>query len=336
MALEYADSFDAYTTSQLARRYSSFYGTAINSPGPNGSGQYLLAISQANDRNFVYFSITPRSEYYAGWDFYSPSPSGAMIDFQTAGGISICKFTSGSAISTQFGNSSSGIMVANTWYQVQVYVKRHATAGIIIVKVDGTTVISLSGLNTGTSDIGQIMIAHGNFNASSNADRWANLWIFNTLGTHSNGFPTGRMKVQPLLPAADGTYTDWTPNSGSTHYTQVDEAQADDDTAYNSTVTAGNKDSYGIDAISGSPAQIHGVIVTAIARKTDVNSKNYQVFSKSGATETYSSDIAAALTYASSTANGADALLHTDDPNTSAQWAQTNLNAIEIGAKVTL
>jgi len=337
VALEYADSFDAYNTSQITRRYPTAAAITINTPGVGGVGTYLAVNSTGGggfSPNSLAFLITVRSEYYIGFDLSCSGIPQTFLTIDTAASGNICTFgiLSNGAISSSFGNSSSGIITAGTWYQVQIYLKRHATAGIVTVKVDGVMVINLTNQNTGATDIGIIVLQTLGVLSS----HYDNLWIFNTLGTHSNTWPTGRIKVQPLLPSTDGTYTDWIPNSGSDHYSRVSEAQADDDTTYNSTIMSGNKDSYEIGALSGSPAQIHGVIVTAIARKTDVNSKNYQVFSKSGITETYSSDIAAALTYASSTANGAAALLHTDDPNTSAQWTQANLNAIEIGAKVTL
>lgn len=337
MALEYADSFDTYNTAQLIRRYPTAISSTINTPGVGGIGTHLIVNSTGSGGFFPNswaIPITVHSEYYVGFDLNCPVIPQDFLTVSTAALSSICVFSvlANGTITSSFGNSSTGIIVAGTWYQVQVYLKRHATTGIIIVKVDGVTVINLSGLNTGTTDIGNIVL----MSKGANSTYYDNLWIFNTLGSHSNTWPTGRMKVQPLLPAADGTYTGWTPNSGANHYSRVNQAQADDDTTYNSTTTSGNKDSYAIGALTGSPAHIHGVIVTIIARKTDVDSKNYQVFSKSGATESFSSDIQAPLSYGSSTQNGVATLLHTDDPNTSAEWTPTAVNALEIGVDVTL
>jgi hypothetical protein len=337
VSLEYCDSFDTYTTAQILRRYpnvpSGHSVMSIGTPGPSGLGQYIYS---SGDYCAFLASITARSEYYLGFDYKNIISNGQrFLTIQTSAGATICSFLDAGSINTTFGNSAAGVINANIWQQIQIHLVISATVGVLVVKVDGVIVINLTGLNTGSTNIDQLNIGC-EFSGNSSQPKYANLWVFNTLGSHSNTWPTGRMKVQASMPAADGTYTNWTPNSGSNHYSRVSEAQADDDTTYNSTVTTGNKDSYGIDAISGSPAHIHGVIVTAITRKTDVNSKNYQVFSKSGATETYSPDIAAALTYASSTQNGAASLLHTDDPNTGVEWTQANLNAIEVGAKVTL
>lgn len=63
-----------------------------------------------------------------------------------------------------------------------------------------------------------------------------------------------------LLPSSDGTYLQWTPSSGSTHYTMVDETACNGKTDYNHTTTVGNRDSYGISLSSISD----GSTITAI------------------------------------------------------------------------
>lgn len=47
-----------------------------------------------------------------------------------------------------------------------------------------------------------------------------------------------------LLPDGDGAYSQWTPNSGSTHYTRVDETNCNGTTDYNRETTVGERDSY--------------------------------------------------------------------------------------------
>ncbi|HSA84509.1 MAG TPA: hypothetical protein VLF20_06530 [Patescibacteria group bacterium] len=53
-----------------------------------------------------------------------------------------------------------------------------------------------------------------------------------------------------LLPISDGLYTDWTPKSGSTHYTMVDEETCNGTTDFVRTSRVGERDSYGIDLSS--------------------------------------------------------------------------------------
>jgi hypothetical protein len=59
-----------------------------------------------------------------------------------------------------------------------------------------------------------------------------------------------------LLPTSDGNYTQWTPSSGTTHYTLVNETPCDGTTTYNSTDTTGNRDSYGVSLASVSSGAV--------------------------------------------------------------------------------
>lgn len=67
--------------------------------------------------------------------------------------------------------------------------------------------------------------------------------------------------TNPLRPSSEGTYSSWTPKTGSTHYTMVDESGCNGATDYNSTTVVGNRDSYGIN-ISAVP---NGATITNIA-----------------------------------------------------------------------
>lgn len=53
-----------------------------------------------------------------------------------------------------------------------------------------------------------------------------------------------------LLPSSAGEYLRWTPSTGTTHYTLVDESACNGTTDYNSTNTVGNRDSYGVSLAS--------------------------------------------------------------------------------------
>jgi hypothetical protein len=65
------------------------------------------------------------------------------------------------------------------------------------------------------------------------------------------------------LPKADGTYAQWTPSTGTAHWSLVDEAACNGTTDYVSVTTTGNRDSYVI-STSSIPS---GAVVTQIAIK---------------------------------------------------------------------
>jgi hypothetical protein len=337
MALVYCDGFDTYSTAQLSRRYNNNGGSmSINSGGADGTGQYLNC---PNDNEYIYipFAGTTYGELYLGFDYKcSSSNNHQMLNIQNNGGGTLCVISNAGTCNTSYGNSSSTCFLAGQWYQVQIHFKISTTVGALMIKVNGVTVINLSGLNTGSTNIGQLQLGVlGNGNAGQPA--YDNLWVFSTAGTHSNGFPTGRIKVQSLLPTSDGSNLNFTTSAGTTHYTNVNQQISDDDTTYNFDANAGDKDSYNITGLATSGiSQVHGMIVNAVYRKDDINSKNMAVIAISGATETDTASLQVPLTYTASSSpiNATIGLLLTDDPNTSAQFTVSAVNAMQIGVKV--
>lgn len=71
-----------------------------------------------------------------------------------------------------------------------------------------------------------------------------------------------------LLPTSDGAYLQWSPSTGSTHYTLVDESSCNGTTDYNYTNTVGNRDSYGLN-LAGIPdgSTITQIDITPCASK---------------------------------------------------------------------
>jgi hypothetical protein len=69
--------------------------------------------------------------------------------------------------------------------------------------------------------------------------------------------------INNLLPSSDGAYTQWTPSTGSTHYTLVDESSCNGTTDYVRTTTIGKRDSYGV-SLAAVP---DGSTITSIAIK---------------------------------------------------------------------
>lgn len=78
-----------------------------------------------------------------------------------------------------------------------------------------------------------------------------------------------------LLPTSDGTYLQWTPKSGTTHYTQVDESACNGTTDYVFTTTVGNRDSFGV-SLSSVPdaAQITQIDLVPCASKNTSGGSN--------------------------------------------------------------
>lgn len=72
-----------------------------------------------------------------------------------------------------------------------------------------------------------------------------------------------------ILPTAAGTYSAWTPSTGATHYTLVDETTCNGTTDYVSATAAGVRDSFTVSVASiPNGAMITGISITPCASKS--------------------------------------------------------------------
>lgn len=97
--------------------------------------------------------------------------------------------------------------VTGTWYYVEMKVKLHDTLGEVHVRVDGATVLSLTGIDTknaGTAAVlDQVRVGAG---MNTAVDDW---YICNEQGTEFNDF-LGDVRIETLAPSGDGGTLDWT------------------------------------------------------------------------------------------------------------------------------
>jgi hypothetical protein len=200
------------------------------------------------------------------------------------------------------------------------------TVGVFQAKIDGNLVVNQVGINTGSTSMGQLELR--SLSQASPGHVYDNLWVFNTLGTHSNCWPIGPMTVQARYPLSTGTYNQWTPDFGSTHYSMVNNPQPDDDTTYIYDTDPGDRDSYGIQGLTGYPSQVHGIRAAAVLRDDNAAvGKAGRTFVLSGGNIVESANIPLSTSY---TSGGTHI---SDDPATGAQWTVSGLNAIEVGIK---
>jgi hypothetical protein len=103
----------------------------------------------------------------------------------------------------------------------------------------------------------------------------------------------------------------------------------DGDTTYVYDATTGHEDLYDLANLAVTPTSIIAVQSRMFAKKSDSGSRNGQIRVKSGATEVGGTDTALPTSYA--WLNRVDAV----DPNTSAAWTASAVNALQVGPKVT-
>ena len=123
--------------------------------------------------------------------------------------------------------------IGNTFPIVKTKVVFNDTTGSIVVKVDGVTVLSVSGIDTvATGNVECTQVVFGTSNTNQ-AVTWYmdDLHVFDGLGSVNNDF-IGDKRVLLQLPDADTAVTDWVRNGGATDYERINELSQDGDTTY--------------------------------------------------------------------------------------------------------
>lgn len=222
---------------------------------------------------------------------------------------------------TVLATSGGTVFVIDVWYDV-VYTCTYgnAGAGSFEVFVGGVSIFSDSSLdNTNSSNQSITRVQLG---APITCD-FDDFWVQNTINN------PGDLRIATLFPSADGYLNQFTRSAGSTNYTLVDEATHNSDTDYVEDGTVGHIDSYAMSNLPTVPNGVKALVVRAVGRKTDAGAKTGRIGVRSGTTNYESSDIALPASYALLSDS-----IRVVDPNTSAAWTESGVNAIEAFVKV--
>jgi hypothetical protein len=210
-------------------------------------------------------------------------------------------------------------LAVGAYYCIEAKVKVDPSTGTVDLKVGGTSILSLSGVNTadaGNSLTNSIRCDPGNHYA-------ADIGI-------SDDF-VGMIRVDEFLPSGNGNSSQLINSNGDSvnNFSYVDEVSPDDDTSYVQSATPGDKDTYAYPNISGfTPASIIGVQVSPCAKTDDAGARSINTVVRSGGADTDGAAMVIANSY-----------LRTPqwwptDPNTGSAWTASGFNAAEFGQKV--
>ncbi len=149
---------------------------------------------------------------------------------------------------------------AQAYTHIEAKVKIDPVDGAVEVRVNGATVLNLTGINTDeqlTAETSQVYTYAG-----SQFSDYGNFYLddyigWDTNGAHNNDF-LGDQKLYYLAPNGDTAQADWTPSAGATSYGVVDEAPPDDADYLSLVATTGSTDL----ALANLPASV--VAVSAV------------------------------------------------------------------------
>lgn len=341
MALIFMDGFDHYATADLAKKGWSGNGCIIGATGRNGTNAlkpqgYTYSVKHGLPANLSTAILGMR--HNSGGNFSTSAERGIMyfldgglgqmtLAHNSVGGLEVRR---GFETGTIIGTSANGILIANAEQYIEFKVTFHATAGTAEVRVNGTTVISLTGQNTKTTSnayANVILVNHAGVPFSNNGSI-DDLYVCDGTGSTNNDF-LGDVRIDTLYPTSDGTYSQFTPSTGTEHYSLVDETNPNA-TDYVDGSTVGQIDSYGMGDLSPIASQIvYGVKVNAAVLKDDAGAKSVATMVRSGSTD------AAGASAALGTSQTYVSQIYETNPSGSAAWTEAAVNAMEAGVKVT-
>lgn len=243
MTALWCDGFEGYT--DLTQKYvvlSAYTGgnkaTLDSSAGRYGTGGVVFNTGSAPSRGYLAIGVPDSSLLVAGLAWYGTAPS--PLTTSTFANDYIISFNSTSyyaspqvALSvlndgTLVVHNSSAILAQSTnkllmdnWYYIELK-STFASSGAFEVHVtlgneESVWIAGTGNTNNNSTGIANKVIVQSLCNSIVD-----DYYILDGLGPYNNNF-LGDSRILSLLPASDGTYHQWTPSSGSTHYSLIDE-----------------------------------------------------------------------------------------------------------------
>lgn len=242
------------------------------------------------------------------------------------GSISVYRLTSANA-GTLLGTTAAGLLLNNVWHWIDFSGVISTTVGTVVLKVDGVTVLNLSGQNTqgyGTAaNVDGLILGSqaGTWNGNQPVN-WDDLYVLDSAVT------LGERRIETIRPSADTAQKDFTPSSGVINFSRVNDATVNTAT-YVQSSTVNHLDLYDIVDITGIPTSVDYVQITAFAEKTDVGSRSVKLVADLSGTQLLSSDIILQSSFTK-------LIFGMAAKPGGGSWDASSVNSLKIGPKVTV
>ncbi len=245
----------------------------------------------------AYFDILPTgNRTYVLYDFRDTANTVQIsVAIQSTGIIEIYRGTV--TAGTSLGATAVPAVVAEAYQHIETLATFDDSVGAVEVRVNGVTVLSLTGVDTTESanqECSQVALVGGT-NGTSTAQGartdFDDYFCYDDTGAFNNTF-IGDRRVLTLFPDADTAQADWPPLAGS-GFSNINDADPDDDTSYieaASGASPGLVSEFDMDDLPAGVSAISAVVLVNRMRKTDAGVANVQPSLVSGATEAAGTD----------------------------------------------
>jgi hypothetical protein len=259
----------------------------------------------------------------SGFNLFDGASVQLGIWFRNGGDIVVTNTGTGSGTVLA---TSSVLFSSGVWHHYQFKIVINNATGSVELRMDGSSspAWNPTGINTRNGTV-NAQVNKLNFISTigtTNLD-FDDLYCFNDQGAAPNTWQ-GDVRAVQQMPASDSAIA-WTRSTGSTNFSLVNELKQNSDTNYVLTNTPGSADAYNVGALASTPISIIAVQQKMIYRMDDSGPHTIKQQLISGATTANGSTVSSISTYQWQED------LYVTDPNTSAAWTATALNAVKIG-----
>jgi hypothetical protein len=228
--------------------------------------------------------------------------------------------------SVLLGSSPAGLFTIGQYDYWEFKVTRHDTTGAVEIRKNAVTVYSLTNQDTNNGGTGTVIAYVQILGAQLGGaqTRIDDVYIVTGDATAPNDY-LGDSRCTYCPANADGVTVQWDLSTGTNHYEVVDEVPpSTSDFAY--TNVEDEIELLNVADIS-TTVRVHAVQSNLYMLKSDSGSRKARRVLRSGSTNFFGSDVGLGVS-----ANHFREIFVTD-PNTSAEWTPTNVNAVQIGAQ---
>lgn len=358
MALLFMDSFDHYVTADVTEKWSSiesgFFGQAtINATsGRRSSGGFRINDGGSGNAN-AYGGLRKTLAPGDATGIVGVSVTMPALAPHTTNGFPVTMFRLGTTIQvslrvnsnrtlsavrggwatgTVLGTSSATLPTTATY--VELKVKIHASTGTVDVRLNGISILSLTGQNTSPGASEAWTVVGLGIPSEASSPSWSgtpslnvdfdDFYVCDGTGAAPWNDMLGDVRVDPRQPTAAGATTGWTPSAGN-NWQNVDELPPNDDGDYNSAASASLTDTFTVQDVPVAGATIYGVQVNLTSRKTDAGTCTIAPVIRHSSVDYQGTAFAPGTGYANNQA------IYQTNPGTSAQWTESEFNAAEFG-----
>lgn len=325
MANLFMDSFDHYAIGDILQKYTSSSGGSIVSARTNNGLSGVASLQKAltaGDATCIVgaaikWTALNKEIFSVGDGGVSAITSQVYLSVLTDGSLELRR---GSSAGTILGTSAVGLIATGSFYFIELKVLV-GNSGTYDVRINNVSVLSGSG-DTQNTAVAQWTIVQFGGGTGTVVD---DFYINDGTGSINNNF-WGDTRIDVVYPDGDGASSGWTPSTGTTHYTLIDEAAPNGDTDYNSTATINAIDEVTMQNTPVPDNTIRSVQALASVKKTDAGAATMAIMARQDSVDYV------ATTASPGTAYAYVRQVYERAPDTSI-WTATIFNAMEFGYK---